>query len=431
MNWTKAKHIALVTAGLLSTFAGVVYQSQLAENQVGAGITIGVLAGLIPILWARCQVIFGLPSQEDITKIQRLFHAAAAIAGIVMPVVVLFHSKFNPESQAFIVSGYLSTFMGDLVKAGATAVVVSVVPSETTKRRIPPTTVLVFLVAEGFLSARAARADEPAPSDLATVPSEQVPAAVAPSVPAAPTATVAAPAPTVPVLTVAVPAPTAPASAVPSDPVPTAAPVVPAAREAQVPDTAGSTAIAPNDVSPPLSHCIGRTFHCFFPDVLVITASYDLAKLVWGRAGVNTVAAGYVLVFASDRMWGSGIGLHATGQWGQGEPSYFALVPTVVVFKHFQAGVSLALMDGKIGKDFVVGVAADAELVSSFFTGKSMTAKLDAVQVASRERHDREVALEEEGRKKPTSRSPSGAQLAWFWPARALDALCAERGICF
>jgi hypothetical protein len=122
MNWTKIKHIVLVTVGLLSTFAGVVYQGQLANNQVGAGLTFGVLAGLVPIMWTRLQVILGKPDQVDTTTVQRLFHGAAAVAGLVMPLVVLLHSKFDVSSQSFIVSGYLSTFIGDLAKTGATQV---------------------------------------------------------------------------------------------------------------------------------------------------------------------------------------------------------------------------------------------------------------------------------------------------------------------
>ncbi len=117
MNWTKVRHVLLVTLGLLSTFAGVVYQGQLADNQVGAGLTFGVLAGLVPVLWARLQVILGKPDRDDQQMISRLFHGLATAAGVVMPVVVLFHTKFDHGSRAFIESGYLCTLVGDLARA--------------------------------------------------------------------------------------------------------------------------------------------------------------------------------------------------------------------------------------------------------------------------------------------------------------------------
>lgn len=123
MNWTKVRHVLLVTGGLLSTFAGVVYQGQLAGNQVGAGLTFGVLAGLVPVLWARLQVILGKPGRDDQSATRRLFHGVVAASGVLVPVAVLLHSKFDPSSQAFIVSGYVSTLLGDLVKANGAATV--------------------------------------------------------------------------------------------------------------------------------------------------------------------------------------------------------------------------------------------------------------------------------------------------------------------
>ena len=122
MNWTKVKHVLLVTGGLLSTFAGVVYQGQLAGNQVGAGLTFGVLAGLVPVLWSRLQVIFGKPDRDDQSATRRLFHGVVAAAGVLVPVAVLLHSKFDPSSQVFIVSGYASTLLGDLVKANGAVI---------------------------------------------------------------------------------------------------------------------------------------------------------------------------------------------------------------------------------------------------------------------------------------------------------------------
>lgn len=118
MNWTKVKHVALISLGLLSAFAGVVYQSTLAGNEVGAGMTFGVLAGLVLVMWSRLEVILGKADAGDVSTITRIFHGAAAVSGLVMPLLVLITSHFTPGSQAFIVAGYAATFLGDLSKTG-------------------------------------------------------------------------------------------------------------------------------------------------------------------------------------------------------------------------------------------------------------------------------------------------------------------------
>lgn len=57
MNWTKLTHIALISAGLLAAFAGVVYQSSLAGQQVTPTMTFGILAGLVLVMWSRLSTI--------------------------------------------------------------------------------------------------------------------------------------------------------------------------------------------------------------------------------------------------------------------------------------------------------------------------------------------------------------------------------------
>jgi hypothetical protein len=309
MSWNKAKHIALVTVGLLSTFAGVIYQSQLANNHVGAGLTFGVLAGLVPIMWSRLQVILGKPDQTDITKIQKVFHIATGLAGIVMPIVVLVHGKFDPSSQAFIVSGYVTTFLGDLVKAGA-----SLIPTSDSKSSNGPTMLAVLCLAGGMLQAATARAAEPTPSDVA----------------------------------------------------------------------------------PPISFCLGKSFHCVLPDFNLHTAVYDLEAKKW-KTGVSTVAVGYMLLFYSDQPWGSGVAVHAAGQWDQGQPSYFAIEPTMVFAKYFELGFSFVFLDGAIEKNLVIGLSANAELFMRLLTGKSLPTRLSEAKLAYHEKMDRmTVKLDED-----------------------------------
>jgi hypothetical protein len=125
VNWEKLRHIAYVSLGLAAAFAGVVYQGSLARDQVAPGVTFGVLAGLVLVLWSRWQVINGTANQGDVATIQRVFHSAAALAGLAVPAVVMFSSRYAPGSKAFIAAGYLSTFLGDLSKASGEAPLLS------------------------------------------------------------------------------------------------------------------------------------------------------------------------------------------------------------------------------------------------------------------------------------------------------------------
>lgn len=311
MNWTKTKHIVLVTLGLLSAFAGVVYQSQLADNQVGAGMTFGVLAGLVPMLWMRLQAILGKPDADDYSAIERAIHVSAAVAGAVMPVLVLVHSKFDAGSQAFIVTGYVGTFLGDLVKAAARLPL----PGDT-KLGTRGSVLAAVLVAGALLASPRAMADEPTPSDVA----------------------------------------------------------------------------------PPISFCLGGTFHCVMPDFNISTVNYDLDAKKW-KAGVTSVAVGYMLVFYSDQPWGSGFALHGAGQWSQGQPSYFAIVPTIVLAKYFEVGMSFIFLDGAVEKNLTLGLSANAELFMQLFTGKSVSTRLGEARLAYREALDRAVAEADERRR--------------------------------
>ena len=125
INWEKLRHMAYVSLGLAAAFAGVVYQGSLASDQVAPGVTFGVLAGLVLVLWSRWQVIYGTANQGDVATTQRIFHSVAAAAGLAVPVVVMFSSRYAPGSKAFIAAGYLSTFLGDLTKAAGEAPVLS------------------------------------------------------------------------------------------------------------------------------------------------------------------------------------------------------------------------------------------------------------------------------------------------------------------
>ena len=155
MNWTKVRNIALISLGLLSAFAGVVYQSTLANNTVGGGMTFGVLAGLVLMMWSRLAVILGKADEGDVSTITRIFHGAAAVAGLIVPVIVLVASHFTPGSQAFIVAGYAATFLGDLSKTGG------VLPPSFGKP------LALLLVGSSLLFASPAQAAEPTPSDAA------------------------------------------------------------------------------------------------------------------------------------------------------------------------------------------------------------------------------------------------------------------------
>lgn len=78
--------------------------------------------------------------------------------------------------------------------------------------------------------------------------------------------------------------------------------------------TARAAEPTPSDAAPPISFCIGQSFNCVLPDFNVNTVAYDLGAKQW-KAGVNTIAVGYMFLYASDQPWSSGLALHAAGQW--------------------------------------------------------------------------------------------------------------------
>jgi hypothetical protein len=160
-----------------------------------------------------------------------------------------------------------------------------------------------------------------------------------------------------------------------------------------------STALAaeptPSDVAPPISFCIGQTFNCGLPDFNLNTVSYDLGLAQW-KAGVTTVAVGYMFLYASDKPWASGAALHGAGQWSQGAPSYFALVPTLVFAKYFEVGMSFVFLNGRIEKDVTLGLSANAENLMTLVTGKTMSVRLQAARLAYAAERERQVAKVDE-----------------------------------
>lgn len=315
LNWNKIKHVALITGGLLTAFAGVVIQGSLANSQVGPAMTFGMLAGLLLVGWSRLQVVLGKADDGDVSTTERIFHGAIGLAGLVMPVIMLIQNRYSAGSQAFIVAGYLSTFLGDLSRAS--------IPPTTSRpiTNIAGTTLAVLLLA-GIVS-------WPMP-----------------------------------------------------------------ARAAEQP-LAGPT---PSDVAPPLSFCIGQSFNCVLPDFNLNTVSYDLGAKQW-KAGVTSIAVGYMFLYASDQPWASGVALHGAGQWSQGAPSYFAFVPTLVLAKYFEAGMSFVFLNGSIEKDITLGLSANAEILMGWITGKTMPVRLQAARLAYAQEQERRVAkLDEDER---------------------------------
>ncbi len=281
MNWTKLTHIALISAGLLAAFAGVVYQSSLAGQQVTPTMTFGILAGLVLVMWSRLSTIVrGKLDDESVTTAQKIWHTVIGLAGLAAPLVVFLSSQFTPGSKYFIVGGFLSTFLGDLAKTGELQIF------DSFKK------ISIVVLASTLLLSSPVRAE-----------------------------------------------------------------------------------VTPSTVAPPISFCIGTSYNCVLPDFNLNTVSYDLDAKKW-KAGVTSLAVGYMFLFASDQPWASGFALHGAGQWSQGQPSYFAIVPTVVIAKYFEVGMSFAFMDGAIEKNVTLGLSANAELLMQLVTGKTHSARV-------------------------------------------------------
>ncbi|HVP24125.1 MAG TPA: hypothetical protein VMS77_09475 [Conexivisphaerales archaeon] len=143
------------------------------------------------------------------------------------------------------------------------------------------------------------------------------------------------------------------------------------------PRTCVAQDIIPNMVAPPISFCIGQTTHCVMPDFNVNTVNYDLGAKKWD-AGITTIGVGYALLFYSTEAWASGLAVHAAGQWSQSKPSYFAIIPTLVIAKYFEVGAKFSFMDGSIGKAITLGLGASLDVL----TGQTMRARLSSARAA-------------------------------------------------
>lgn len=127
------------------------------------------------------------------------------------------------------------------------------------------------------------------------------------------------------------------------------------------------------DPAPPISFCLGATTHCVMPDFSLSVVNYDLDAKRWSGE-VQTLSVGYALLFYSDQPWSSGIALHGAGRFKDGGPKYFAIVPTLVLMKYFEAGVTVELGDGYVSKSVTLGGRIPWDVV----TGPPMVARFAA-----------------------------------------------------
>ena len=114
------------------------------------------------------------------------------------------------------------------------------------------------------------------------------------------------------------------------------------------------------------------------PDFNLSTVNYDFSSKKWAE-GVVGVGAGYMLLFWSTSPLASGVALHGAGQFGQGQPSYFALTPTLVLARYFEAGATIKLADGNntsVQLTLGLGIAWD------LLTGRTMGERLTDAKVA-------------------------------------------------
>lgn len=142
--------------------------------------------------------------------------------------------------------------------------------------------------------------------------------------------------------------------------------------------SSAAQAQTPNAVAPTMSFCLGESTHCVMPDFNVSAINYDLRKKKWD-GGVTSVGAGYMLLFYSDQPWASGIAVHVGGKFSQSEPNYFALTPTLVACRYFEAGVTIKLVDGGVDTLVTLGVG----LAWDFLTGRTMPTRLKASRTQS------------------------------------------------
>jgi hypothetical protein len=134
------------------------------------------------------------------------------------------------------------------------------------------------------------------------------------------------------------------------------------------------TPITYNDAAPPLSFCLGQSTTCVMPDFGLQTVNYDLKAKAWS-GGVQTLAVGYALLFASNQPYASGVALHASFNFDQKTPSYFAPTFAFVGFHWFEIGYTPVFLDGQIGQKLTLGVNLTAEAITALLTGQSLDAR--------------------------------------------------------
>jgi hypothetical protein len=139
------------------------------------------------------------------------------------------------------------------------------------------------------------------------------------------------------------------------------------------------TPVTFSDVAPPLSFCIGQTTTCVMPDFGLQSVNYDLKAKAWS-GGITNIAAGYALLFASDQPYASGFAVHASFNFDQKAPSFFAPTFALVGFHWFEVGYTPVFMDGQIGQRLTLGVNLNAEAITTLFTGKNLDARRAALQ---------------------------------------------------
>jgi hypothetical protein len=137
-------------------------------------------------------------------------------------------------------------------------------------------------------------------------------------------------------------------------------------------------AISPNLLAPPISFCFVQSTTCVMPDFALSVVNYDLGAKKW-TGEVQTVGVGYMLLFASDQPYASGIAIHGAGQFQQSGPKYFALLPTLVLARYFEVGATFQFADGAINKFITLGLGFGFDLVS----GGTMGSRLQAARLKS------------------------------------------------
>ena len=111
------------------------------------------------------------------------------------------------------------------------------------------------------------------------------------------------------------------------------------------------------------------------PDLGLQTINYDLVAKKWA-GGITAAGVGYAILFASDKPYASGFAIHASFDFSQTVPSYFAPTFSAVGFHWFEVGFTPVFMNGSVGKQLTLGVNVNAEAVTSLFTGMNLARRL-------------------------------------------------------